>query len=222
MTSVIYTNGSGHAHAAPAFERSIRPLRRTPIQRILLVTDGTVTEILEAYTGESMRLIKLYEEQVSIETDLAGLDLPAGQPVLRRKILLQGKMSLTNFLYADSYVALDRLDDWMRRGLLESHKPIGFLLQEHRLETFREIIHTGREMAGQLGTYFNVDEASGMMSRTYRVLARLLTQAAAQCSVIGELRDGRGQRVGIAGRYDQTGASVLDDFGHHADRRGHQ
>jgi chorismate-pyruvate lyase len=177
MTSVIYTNGaghtngSGHAHTAPTFERSVSPLRRTPIQRILLVTDGTVTEILEAYTGESMRLIKLYEELVTLDQDLPGLDLPAGQPVLRRKILLQGKMTLTNFLYADSYVALDRLDDWMRRGLLESHKPIGFLMQEHRLETFREILGCGREMAGQLGSYFNVDEASGMIWRSYRVLS---------------------------------------------------
>jgi chorismate-pyruvate lyase len=171
MTSVIYTNGSGHAHTVPPFERSVHPLRRTPIQRILLVTDGTVTEILEAVTGESMRLIKLYEEQVNLETDLPGLELAAGQPVLRRKILLQGKMSLTNFLYADSYVALDRLDDWMRHGLLESHKPIGFLIQEHRLETFREIVGCGREMAGQLGTYFNVDETSGMIWRTYRVFA---------------------------------------------------
>src|SRR6266508_2324509 len=98
MTSVMYTNGSGHAHVSPSFERSVHPLRRTPIQR---------------------------------------------------------KMSLTNFLYADSYVALDRLDDWMRRGLLESHKPIGFLMQEHRLETFREIVGCGREMAAGLGTYFN-------------------------------------------------------------------
>jgi chorismate-pyruvate lyase len=171
MTTVASSNGSGYAHASPAFERSVHPLRRTPIQRILLVTDGTVTEILEAYAGESMRLIKLYEELVTLEADLAGLELAAGQPVLRRKILLQGKMSLTNFLYADSYVALDRLDDWMRRGLLESHKPIGFLMQEHRLETFREIVGCGRELADGLGPYFNVDEADGMIWRTYKVIS---------------------------------------------------
>jgi chorismate-pyruvate lyase len=172
MTSVVYTNGSGNGHApSPAFERSVHPLRRTPIQRILLVTDGTVTEILEAYAGESMRLIKLYEEQVVLDADLPGLDLRAGDRALRRKILLQGKMSLTNFLYADSYVALDRLDDWMRHGLLESHKPIGFLMQERRLETFREIVGCGRELADGLGAYFNVEEADGMIWRTYRVIS---------------------------------------------------
>jgi chorismate-pyruvate lyase len=171
MTSVVYTNGTSKTHAVPHFERSVHPLRRSPIQRILLVTDGTVTEILEAYAGESMRLIKLYEEQVTLEHDLPGLELAAGQPVLRRKILLQGKMSLTNFLYADSYVALNRLDDWMRRGLLESHKPIGFLMQEHRLETFREIVGCGREVVDGLAPYFNVSETDGMIWRTYRVFA---------------------------------------------------
>jgi chorismate-pyruvate lyase len=170
MTPVIHVNGNGHARHAQ-FEHSVHPLRRTPIQRILLVTDGTVTEILEAYTGESMRLIKLYEELVTLDHDLPALELKAGQQALRRKILLQGKMSLTNFLYADSYVAIDRLDDWMRHGLLESHKPIGFLMQEHRLETFREIVKCGREMAGQLGTYFGIDETDAMIWRTYRVIA---------------------------------------------------
>ena len=49
MTPVIHVNGNGHARHAQ-FEQSVHPLRRTPIQRILLVTDGTVTEILEAFT----------------------------------------------------------------------------------------------------------------------------------------------------------------------------
>jgi chorismate-pyruvate lyase len=170
MTSVIYTNGNGHTRVPAAVERFVHPLRRTPIQRILLVTDGTVTEILEAYTGESMRLIKLYEELVVLDADLPGLELVAGQQVLRRKILLQGKMSLTNFLYADSYVALDRLDDWMRHGLLESHKPIGFLMQERKLETYREIVGCGREVADGLSPYFGVSETDGMIWRTYRVI----------------------------------------------------
>jgi chorismate-pyruvate lyase len=59
----------------------------------------------------------------------------------------------------------------MRRGLLESHKPIGFLMQEHRLETFREIVGCGRELADGLGPYFNVTETDGMIWRTYRVIS---------------------------------------------------
>jgi chorismate-pyruvate lyase len=166
---VLELNGS--RRALPAFDRSVHPLRRSPIQRILLTTDGTVTDILESYAGESMRLIKLFEEQTALTEAVPGLELGAGHTVLRRKILLQGKMSRTNLLFADSLVVLDRLDEWTRDGLLKSHKPIGYLIQEHRMETYREILDCGREVAGPLGAYFDVPERSGMIWRTYRVFA---------------------------------------------------
>jgi chorismate-pyruvate lyase len=177
MHSLIDLNGAAHArsrHDVPLtiVERAVQPLKRSPLQRVLLVTDGTVTEILEAYTGESMRLVKLLEEVVTLDEPLPGLELHPGDQALRRQILLQGKMTLSNFIYGDSYIALDRLDDNMRRALLESHKPIGFLIQEQRMETYREILGVGRELAGPLGQYFGVDTTYGMIWRTYRVFFR--------------------------------------------------
>jgi len=177
MHSVIELNGAAHGrsrHDVPLtlVERAVRPLKRSPLQRILLVTDGTVTEILEAYTGESMRLVKLHEQVEILDAPLPGLELAAGQEVLRRQILLQGKMTLVNYTYADSYIALDRLDESLKRALLESHKPIGFLIQEQRMETFREILGCGRELAGPIAHYFDLDSAMGMIWRTYRVFFR--------------------------------------------------
>src|SRR5260221_11662350 len=113
MHSLIELNGSSHGRARhdnvqlSIVERAVQPLKRTPLQRILLVTDGTVTEILEAYTGESMRLVKLLEEVQTLGAPVPTLHAAAGEEVLRREILLQGKMSLTNFLYADSIIAVD-------------------------------------------------------------------------------------------------------------------
>src|SRR5438270_10673249 len=123
MHSLIELNGSSHGRARhdnvqlSLVERAVRPLKRTPLQRILLVTDGTVTEILEAYTGESMRLVKLLEEVQTLGEPLETLKAQPGEEVLRRHILLQGKMSLTNYLYADSYIAIDRLDETLKNGL---------------------------------------------------------------------------------------------------------
>src|SRR5258707_5888959 len=101
MHCLIELNGSSHGrarHDVPLslVERAVHPLKRTPLQRILLVTDGTVTEILEAYTGESMRLIKLLEEVKPLDEPLPALNAAVGDEVSRRQILLQGKMSLTN------------------------------------------------------------------------------------------------------------------------------
>jgi chorismate-pyruvate lyase len=168
MHSLIELNGSTYGRALrdgplSTLERAVQPLKRTPLQRILLVTDGTVTEILEAYSGESMRLVKLLEEVQTLEQPLAALNLAPGSEVLRRQILLQGKMSLTNFLYADSYIAIERLDESLRSGLLKSRKPIGFLIQEQRMETYREIVGCGRELVGPLAAYFDVDPDEGMI-----------------------------------------------------------
>lgn len=177
MHSLIELNGAllgraRHDHPLPILDRAVRPLKRSPLQRILLVTDGTVTEILEAFTGESMRLIKLYEEVATLDEPLPALNLAATERVLRRQILLQGKMSLTTYTYADSFIAVDRLDEALRRALLESHKPIGFLIQEQRMETFREILGCGREPAGPIARHFELDPSDGMIWRTYRVFFR--------------------------------------------------
>jgi chorismate-pyruvate lyase len=152
-------------------ERAIKPLKCSPLQRILLVTDGTVTEILEAYSGESMRLVKLLEQVQVLSAPLPGLELAAGERAVLRQILLQGKMSLRTFLFAESYIALDRLDDSLRAGLLESHKPIGFLMQERRMETFREILGCGHASSGSLAHYFDAEPTDSMLWRTYRVIS---------------------------------------------------
>jgi chorismate-pyruvate lyase len=174
MHSLIELNGSSHGrarHDVPLslVERAVQPLKRTPLQRILLVTDGTVTEILEAYTGESMRLVKLLEEVKPLDEPLPALNAAVGEEVSWRQILLQGKMSLTNFLYAESYIAINRLDESLRTGLLKSKKPIGFLIQEQRMETYREIVACGRELVGPLAPYFDVDPSEGMIWRTYLI-----------------------------------------------------
>src|SRR6185436_1905541 len=91
--------------------RSINPLTLSPFQRILLTTDGTVTEMLEAFAGESIRVVKLFQEVTLLDRAVSSLELPWGQHVLRRTILLQGRMSLMNLLYAESILAIDRLDE---------------------------------------------------------------------------------------------------------------
>src|SRR5688572_17449884 len=94
--------------------RSIHPLSLSALQRILLTTDGTVTDILEAFSGESVRVVKLFQEAKRIDHAVPALQLPWGENVLRRKILLQGRMSLVNLIYAESIIALDRLTERVR------------------------------------------------------------------------------------------------------------
>ncbi|MFN9646406.1 MAG: chorismate pyruvate-lyase family protein [Cyanobacteriota bacterium] len=151
--------------------RAINPLTLSAFQRILLTTDGTVTEILEAFSGESIRVVKLHQDVTTLERAVASLELPWGEPVLRRSILLQGHMSLVNFLYADSIIALNRLTEGVRDGLLTSKKGIGMLILEHRIETFKEILDCGIEPAAGLADYFQVEAEASLIYRTYRMLS---------------------------------------------------
>jgi chorismate-pyruvate lyase len=54
---------------------------------------------------------------------------------------------------------------------LNSAKPIGLLILENRLETFREILGCAREPAGAIGRHFQIAADDYLISRRYRVIA---------------------------------------------------
>ncbi len=152
----------------------INPKELTPFQRILLTTDGMVTEILEAYLWERMKVIKLFQDYFLLDHNIPSLEAEKGCSVLQRKILLRGEISQKNYIYAESIIVPDRLVENMRDGLLNSNKPIGLLILENRLETFREILDCGKEEAHELADSFNIKKDDFLIFRTYRVLANRL------------------------------------------------
>ena len=149
----------------------IDPSQLTSFQRILLTTDGMVTEMLEANYWERMVVERLFQEDYPIETELADLECKAGEHVLDRRILLRGRMSHLARIYAESFIVPDRLPEFIRDGLINSSKPIGHLILENRLETFREILGCVREKAEDLAVHFQIEPSDYLISRRYRVIA---------------------------------------------------
>lgn len=142
-------------------------------QRILMVTDGTVTELLAQYASETIKVNKLFEK-VETEFDelitehqqyLAATDLP----ILKRAILLEGQDSKTNWLYAQSSILLDNLHPGFRADLLASREPIGRLWEKYRYETFKTLLEFEKRPAKELSEHFGVTPDSTMVSRTYSV-----------------------------------------------------
>jgi chorismate-pyruvate lyase len=121
-------------------DSQIEPSSLRPFQKILLIADGTLTNILEAFLNEPIGVVKLSEEIVSITADILPLEIKVGTFVLERQILLQGKTSQRNWLYADSIIVLERVEERFREKLIKSHTPIGKLWVEHKTETFKELI----------------------------------------------------------------------------------
>ena len=149
----------------------IDPSRLSAFQRILLTTDGTLTEILEAYLFEPIQIVKLSEEIILTTQDIPPLDLKSGSEVIERKVLLQGKISLKNFIYAESLLVHKRLEPKFRDELLKSKIPMGRLWLEHKIETFKEIIDSSQQLAENLSNYFNIQTEDRMLGRTYRVFS---------------------------------------------------
>jgi len=142
-----------------------------PLQRVLLVTDGTLTEILEANFFERIRLVKISQEAISATGSYALLDPRPGEGLIERKILLQGEKSHRNYAYAESLIAVDRLSRSFRDELLNSTTPLGRLWLEHKLETFKELPELGWHRADHLCHYFECADSAPLLVRTYRVFS---------------------------------------------------
>lgn len=148
----------------------IAPSALSTFQRILLTTDGTVTDILESYLFEQIRVIKLSEKLVSLDQELPSMGLKEGTEVIVRKVLLQGKISRKNVIYAESIVVPGNMEEKFRRALLETKVPIGKIWFEQKVETFKEILDSKKELADDIANYFNIKPSDEMLSRTYRVV----------------------------------------------------
>ena len=106
--------------------RSITPDLGT-FQKILLKADGTVTAMLEAYLSEPIQVVKISEKLANMELKFPNTKLNKQEQVIARKVLLQGEISQRNFIYADSLILLNNLDEQFSYELLNTNKPIGKL-----------------------------------------------------------------------------------------------
>jgi chorismate-pyruvate lyase len=76
--------------------------------------------------------------------------LERGEPILERKVLLQGRENAIPYLYAETVIVPRVLPTAVCARLLQGEEPIGRILQELRLPTFREIIAHGRASLGEI------------------------------------------------------------------------
>jgi len=136
------------------------------VPRILLLTDGTLTHILEAYAAEPIHLVKLGHSLVTGRSVAGG---GGGERVLRRTILLRGTKTDATFVHADSVVMLDRLPHEVARGLLETDTPIGKLLFSCRAETCREMVDMGEARDPEVASHFGPGHHE-LLFRTYQLV----------------------------------------------------
>lgn len=114
----------------------------TPLLRALLLTDGSITTLLEAFIGCEIKVAGLKQKTVSSNDALANeLNVNSGEELNEREvILLAGNEPV---VYAKSYAVISRLGDDAGNDILKTDIPIGKILRRHKLETHREIMEIG-------------------------------------------------------------------------------
>ena len=152
--------------------KKIDPQTLTPLHRILLITDGTLTDILEAYFFEPIQLIKLSQRAFIAPTIHEQLRQDVGGELLEREILLRGNHSKKNYLYAESTIVLDHLPKPLRDELLNSNMPLGRLWLKYQLETFKNLIELECIEANDLADHFGCTRDTLVLRRTYSVLIK--------------------------------------------------
>ena len=133
------------------------------LQRTLLITDGTVTQLLEVFTNERIRVQKLRHELVQGGPERLGVD--ASEPVLSRVILLRGASRA--YLYAHSWLVPGRMPAGMQDAMRQTDTPIGQLWKTARLESCREIVEYRREQDPAVGALLGAD--GPLLSRSYLI-----------------------------------------------------
>jgi chorismate-pyruvate lyase len=132
-----------------------------PFLRALMVTDGTVTKILEAYFWEPVAVDTLRQEFVQAEAEIPWIDVVAGDRIMVRRARLRGVDTDRNYAFASSVIRTELIPPLFRQRLIDREIGIGALIRDSGLESYREVMEVGVEPGG--------DDTEAVF-RTYRII----------------------------------------------------
>jgi beta-ribofuranosylaminobenzene 5'-phosphate synthase len=116
----------------------------SPLQTLLLLTDGSVTTLLEAISGDEVSVTTLSQVVAAPGKDVAAaLEIGPGEMVNHRTVVLKNSRTREVLVYAVSYTPLLRLEPGFTDDLMRADIPIGKILKKHAIESRREIQRIG-------------------------------------------------------------------------------
>lgn len=146
----------------------------SPVHKILLGTDGSVTRMLEIITGHPVTVVTRSQEVV--RADRATADLLAieeGEEVNHRVVELRDAESNEVLVYAVSDTPISRLPQAFKHDLMKADVPIGKIMQNHRIEARREILDARVLPADpDLGAVFGIYRNEPLLNRRYQIIHR--------------------------------------------------
>lgn len=155
----------------PVWLEGVVPNQLSPLQRGLLVVDGTVTTFLEAWALEPIRVTRLWQKASRLDGADPWLKAAAGDGVVDRAVLLTGARSRRCFAFAESRILVERLPETMRRDLEVDTAGLGQILLRSPLDSRRDGLWYGRERGRPVPSQVAALAGSDFLVRTYRVSA---------------------------------------------------
>ena len=146
--------------------------RLSPVQKMLLGTDGSVTSLLEIITGSKIGIETLVQQVLPADDAVAlELKISSGEDINYRIVKLKREDTGETLIYAISHTPIKRLEPGFKDDLTKADIPIGVILKKHQIESRRditgaEVLQADREMA----CVFNIFPKEPMLSRSYKIV----------------------------------------------------
>jgi len=146
--------------------------RISPVQKFLLGTDGSVTQILESITGKKVVIRTLVQEVGPADRAVAdSLDITEGDPVNYRVVEIRTEESGEVLIHAISHTPISRLSAEFRDDLMKADIPIGRIISRHHIEARREILSARVTQASdEMGRIFGICKNEPLLSRQYQII----------------------------------------------------
>ena len=132
-----------------------------PFLRALLVTDGTVTKILEAYFWEPVVVETVEQRFEQAQAEVPWVCAAAGDRCLVRDARLRGRHSGRAYAEAFSLIRTEWIPEDFRERLIRREIGIGVLIRDSGLESYREVLDMGLERG---------EDGAPCVYRTYRIV----------------------------------------------------
>lgn len=140
--------------------------------KALLSTDGTLTLLLDAFSGESIETVLLaqHAERADAISACATMSLGPNEATTRREVVLRTALSKRNLVYAESRIADARLPPPLRAPLMQGTLPIGMLMRSARIESFRELLDWGIHPLDEAPCPNACFDATELVYRSYHIV----------------------------------------------------
>lgn len=143
-------------------------LKLSPQQRALLISNGSTTTLLEAFTGKEVAVSGRQQRIIPADSHLAEeLQVEQKSAISERIVHLINVGGSSTLAYAISYTPVERLSTELRRDVQSTDIPIGKILKRHKLETRREIKRIGFQRDAKFTEIFG---SECCIYRTYLII----------------------------------------------------